>query len=51
MARNKILSRKLRYGKELKSNNSVPTWVMMRTNRRVRQHPGQRNWRQRRIKR
>lgn len=51
MARNKVLSRKLRYGKEMKTSNSVPTWIMMKTNRKVRSSPGQRNWRTHRIKR
>ena len=51
MARNKNYPRKKRYAKALKSNFPVPTWVTMKTNRRVRQHPGQRSWRSHTIKR
>ncbi|MDH5404043.1 MAG: 50S ribosomal protein L39e [Candidatus Heimdallarchaeota archaeon] len=51
MARNKIFSRKKRYAREIKSNLPVPTWVTMRTARKVRQHPGKRNWRTHSIKR
>ncbi|RMG34206.1 MAG: 50S ribosomal protein L39e [Methanobacteriota archaeon] len=51
MARNKIYSRKKRYAKELKSNQPVPTWVVMRTKRQVRDRPGKRHWRSSKIKR
>ncbi|MCK5423630.1 MAG: 50S ribosomal protein L39e [Deltaproteobacteria bacterium] len=51
MARNKFYPRKKRYAKALKTNKPVPTWITMRTNRNVRQHPGERNWRSHTIKR
>ena len=51
MARNKILSRKLRYGSEMKSSKSVPTWITIKTKRKVRQSPKQRHWRTSKIKR
>lgn len=51
MARNKTYARKKRYAKAQNSNLPVPTWVTMKTARRVRQHPGQRNWRTHTIKR
>ncbi len=51
MARNKYYPKKKRYAKEMKKNLPVPTWVTVRTNRRIRQHPGQRNWRSSTIKR
>ncbi len=51
MARYRTLSRKLRYAKELKSNTPVPSWIVMRTNRRVNTHPKRRNWRQVKINR
>ncbi|MHA1115055.1 MAG: 50S ribosomal protein L39e [Candidatus Heimdallarchaeum aukensis] len=50
MARNKVLSRKLRYAKSMKTNSSVPSWIVVRTNRRVRTHPKRRSWRQVRVK-
>ncbi|MHA1303539.1 MAG: 50S ribosomal protein L39e [Candidatus Heimdallarchaeaceae archaeon] len=46
MARHKVISRKLRYAKKMKSNTPVPSWIVIRTNRRVRTHPKRRNWRQ-----
>lgn len=51
MARNKQYPRKKRYAKALISNLPVPTWITMKTKRKVRQHPGQRNWRTHTIKR
>ncbi len=50
MARNKPLGKKLRLAKAGKENKSVPTWVIMKTNRKVRRHPKQRNWRKTSIK-
>ncbi|MEM2142560.1 MAG: 50S ribosomal protein L39e [Candidatus Thorarchaeota archaeon] len=50
MARNKPIAKKLRMAKALKSNSSVPTWVIMRTARRVRRTPSQRNWRDTKLK-
>ncbi len=51
MARNKMYPRKKRYAKAMKSNLPVPTWVTIKTGRKVRQHPGERNWRSHTIKR
>ncbi|MHA2253714.1 MAG: 50S ribosomal protein L39e [Candidatus Kariarchaeaceae archaeon] len=51
MARNKEYPRKKRYAKALITNYPVPTWITLKTKRRVRQHPGQRNWRTHTIKR
>ncbi|MCG3216600.1 MAG: 50S ribosomal protein L39e [Candidatus Heimdallarchaeota archaeon] len=51
MARYRNLSKKIRYGKELKSNSPVPSWCVIRTNRRFRNHPKRRKWRSTRIKR
>lgn len=51
MAKNKLYPRKKRYAKAQISNYPVPTWVTLKTKRRVRQHPGQRNWRTHSLKR
>ncbi|MHA1198203.1 MAG: 50S ribosomal protein L39e [Candidatus Heimdallarchaeaceae archaeon] len=51
MARYKNLPRKLRYAKEGKSNSPVPSWCVIRTNRRFRTHPKRRRWRASNIKR
>ncbi|RDE12349.1 MAG: 50S ribosomal protein L39e [Candidatus Thorarchaeota archaeon] len=50
MARNKPLGKKLRLAKELSSNSSVPTWVVMKTGGKVRRTPAQRHWRDAKIK-
>jgi large subunit ribosomal protein L39e len=50
MARTKTLGKKLRLANELKSNSSVPTWVVMRTGGKVRRTPAQRHWRDAKIK-
>ena len=47
MARVKDASKKNRLAKATKQARSVPTWVIVRTNRHVRTNPKQRNWRQR----
>ncbi|MCF2135792.1 MAG: 50S ribosomal protein L39e [Candidatus Thorarchaeota archaeon] len=51
MARNKPLAKKLRLAKALKSNNSVPTWVVMKSGGKLRRTPAQRNWRETKLKR
>ncbi|MHA1297121.1 MAG: 50S ribosomal protein L39e [Promethearchaeota archaeon] len=52
MARNKDLASKLRRGKKLKQNRSIPTWIIRRTKGKVRSNPySQRNWRNTRLKR
>jgi len=50
MARNKPLAKKLRLGRQLKSNVGVPAWIMVKTNGKVRTHPKRRNWRQSKLK-
>ncbi len=50
MARNRHLAKKLRYAKKLKSNAPVPSWIVMKTGRKVRTHPKRRHWRRTRIK-
>ena len=50
MARNKPLAKKLRMAKAMKSNSSVPTWVVMKTGGKLRRTPTQRNWRQSKLK-
>ena len=50
MARNKPLGRKLRLARALKSNSSVPAWVVLKTNRRVRMTPKRRHWRVSKLK-
>jgi large subunit ribosomal protein L39e len=49
MARVKDTSKKNRLMKATKQAKSVPTWVIVRTNRHVRTNPKQRNWRQRKL--
>ena len=50
MARYKHIARKLRLAKELKSNQRIPLWVILRTNRRVMPRR-RRNWRVTKLKR
>jgi large subunit ribosomal protein L39e len=51
MARNKDLASKIRRGKKLKQNKGVPNWVIMRTNRKVRESPQtRRHWRNSKLK-
>jgi large subunit ribosomal protein L39e len=50
MARVKDKSKKNRLVKATKQAKSVPTWVVVRTNRHVRSNPKHRNWRQRKLK-
>ena len=50
MARNKPTAKKMRLGNRLKTNKTVPTWVIMRTQRKVRQHPKRKQWRKSRLK-
>ncbi len=45
MGRNKDASKKNRLVKARKSNSSVPTWVIARSNRKVRQNKKHRAWR------
>jgi large subunit ribosomal protein L39e len=50
MAKVKDTSKKNRLAKAGKRARSVPTWVIVRTNREVRTNPQRRNWRQRKLK-
>jgi large subunit ribosomal protein L39e len=49
MAKVKDTSKKNRLAKAGKQARSVPTWVIVRTNRKVRSNPKRRNWRQRKL--
>jgi large subunit ribosomal protein L39e len=51
MARVKPTAKKLRLAKAAKEATSVPTWVIARTEGKVRNNPKERrNWRSRKIK-
>jgi large subunit ribosomal protein L39e len=50
MARVKDTSKKNRLLKAGRQAQSVPTWVIVRTNRTVRSNPKRRPWRQRKLK-
>jgi large subunit ribosomal protein L39e len=51
MARVKPPAKKLRLAKAGKQRNPVPTWVIVKTDGKVRTNPKrQRNWRKRKIK-
>ena len=49
MARVKDKSKKNRLAKAGKQTKSVPTWVIVKSNRKVRSNPKHRNWRQRKL--
>jgi large subunit ribosomal protein L39e len=52
MARNKSLGSKLRRAKRMKQSQTIPNWVTLRTNRRIRSSPySRRSWRNTRLKR
>jgi large subunit ribosomal protein L39e len=46
----KPLGRKLRLAHALKQNRAVPIWVVVKTNRRFRDHPKRRHWRRVKLK-
>ena len=50
MARVKDKSKKNRMFKAGRQSRSVPTWVIVKTNRKVRSNPARRSWRQRKLK-
>lgn len=50
MARVKDTSKKNRLLKEGRRGRSVPTWIIAKTNRRVRSNPQKRSWRQRKLR-
>jgi large subunit ribosomal protein L39e len=45
MAARKPSGRKNRLMKKTKQNSPTPAWIIVRTNRRVRRNPKQREWR------
>ncbi|UCC21017.1 MAG: 50S ribosomal protein L39e [Promethearchaeota archaeon] len=52
MARNKDLPSKLRRAKRSKQSQTIPSWVTIKTNRKVRSSPySRRSWRNTRLKR
>lgn len=50
MARYKPYAKKLRLARKGNQNSTVPTWVIMKTNRGVTNHPKKRRWRSTKIK-
>ncbi len=50
MARNKPTAKKRRLAKAGKQAQAVPTWVIAKTNGKVRTHPKRRHWRRNKIK-
>lgn len=50
MGKVKDTSKKNRLLKASRQARSVPTWVIVRTNRKVRSNPARRAWRQRKLK-
>ncbi|MBI4258066.1 MAG: 50S ribosomal protein L39e [Thaumarchaeota archaeon] len=50
MSRHKSSRLKNQLQAEAKSSRSVPTWVVLRTKRKVRTSPARRNWRRRKLK-
>lgn len=50
MAIRKASGVKNRLMKGIKRNYPVPTWVIVRTKRKVRTHPQRRNWRRGKLK-
>ncbi len=52
MARNKNLPSKLRRAKKANQSQTIPNWITIKTNRRVRDSPySRRTWRNTRLKR
>ncbi|MFP3282561.1 MAG: 50S ribosomal protein L39e [Nitrososphaeria archaeon] len=45
MSSRKTAGEKIRYMSYLKSNRPPPTWVIVKTKRKVMRSPAQRNWR------
>lgn len=43
-------AKKLRMAKRAKENRPIPTWVVIKTGRKVRTSPKQRRWRQTKMK-
>jgi ribosomal protein L39E len=52
MARNKDFPSKKRRGKKMRQSQSIPNWIIQKTDRSVRESPySRRNWRNSRLKR
>lgn len=49
MTSRKTSGEKIRYMKRLKQNAPPPTWVTVKTNRKVITNPKRRNWRTRKL--
>ncbi|MEM0288045.1 MAG: 50S ribosomal protein L39e [Nitrososphaerota archaeon] len=50
MSRNKTTAEKNRLIKHLRQNSAPPAWITVKTNRRVRRNPKQRQWRSQKLK-
>ncbi|MBD3230698.1 MAG: 50S ribosomal protein L39e [Promethearchaeota archaeon] len=50
MARNKPLGKKIRLGKARRQNRSIPAWIIVKTQGKVKTHPKRRRWRNQNIK-
>ena len=50
MSTHKSLGKKIRLNRATKSNRRVPSWIMIKTNRRFTRHPKTRNWRRNKLK-
>ena len=50
MSRNKPSGLKIRLISKLKENSAVPTWVIVKSKRKVRTHPQRRHWRRSKLK-
>jgi len=50
MARNKPLAKKLRMANATGRTRGVPTWVVMKTGKKVRNHPKKRHWQRSKLK-
>jgi len=50
LSRNKPSGLKIRLISKLKENSAVPTWVIVKTKRKVRTHPQRRHWRRSKLK-
>jgi large subunit ribosomal protein L39e len=49
MGRVKDTSKKNRLVKHIRQNRAVPTWVIVRTKRKVRSNPKQKDWRRQKL--
>ncbi len=50
MSSHKSSGEKKRLMKHLKQNSAAPTWVVVKTNRKVSRNPKQRKWRTQKLK-